>query len=50
MDRGTKGDYIEDLIAEQSRLRDMLRQKDDTINVLSAELRRVNEELARRYE
>ena len=50
MDRGTKDDYIKDLLDEVARLRDMLRQKDDTINVLSAELRRVNEELARRYE
>ena len=49
-DKGTMQDHINDLTDEVARLREMLRQKDDTINILSLELKRVNDELARSYE
>ena len=49
-DKETNQDHVDDLLDEVARLREVLRQKDDTINILSLELKRVTEELARRYE
>lgn len=56
-DEGTMSDHIEDLMAalkQVRRQRDQLAEKvailEDTNGVLRAELKRVTEELARRYE
>ena len=56
-DKGTMQDQIDDLmrmnrelLAECDRLLERLVLKDSTIDVLRTEVKRVNEELARRYE
>lgn len=56
-DKGTMQDQIDDLmqmnrelLAECDRLLERLVLKDSTIDVLRAEVKRVSEELARRYE
>ena len=56
-DKGTMDDHIEDLMAalkqvhrERERLEQNVAMLEDTNAVLRAELKRVTEELARRYE
>lgn len=56
-DYGTTSDHVEDLMAalkqirrERERLAEKVTMLEDTLGVLRAELKRVSEELARRYE
>ena len=56
-DNGTTSDHVEDLMAalkqvrrERERLAEKITLMEDTLAVLRAELKRVSEELARRYE
>lgn len=56
-DMGTMQDHIDDLMAvnkqlrnERERLTEKITMMEDTIGVLQSELKRVTEELARRYE
>lgn len=56
-DNGTTSDHVDDLMAtlslvrrERERLAEKITLMEDTIGVLRAELKRVSEELARRYE
>lgn len=56
-DMGTMQDHIDDLMAvnkqlrnERERLAEKITMMEDTIGVLRSELKRVTEELARRYE
>lgn len=56
-DNGTTADHVDDLMAtlslvrrERERLAEKITMMEDTIGVLRSELKRVTEELARRYE